>query len=286
MSVAGRLKAAAPGGTPRRAQWMRTNVVSWFARLGRPPRGNGATPAWRAPSRLIPGALIALALVAGTMVLIDAWAIAQARNCPQWLHTIFNELSDFGRSAWFLVPIGLLLIAIAALASPALARMSRLVLAAVSVRLGFLFAAIALPGLVVTIVKRLIGRARPLIDGNLDPFVYRPLGWSVEYAGLPSGHATNACAAAIAIGALWPKSRPFMWAYALVIAISRVVMTAHHPSDVLAGAIAGTVGALLVRDWFAARGLGFALGPDGRVVTLPAPSFRRIKRVARQAIAP
>ncbi len=107
MSVAGRLKAAAPGGTPRRAQWMRTNVVSWFARLGRPPRGNGATPAWRAPSRLIPGALIALALVAGTMVLIDAWAIAQARNCPQWLHTIFNELSDFGRSAWFLVPIGL-----------------------------------------------------------------------------------------------------------------------------------------------------------------------------------
>ncbi len=108
------------------------------------------------------------------------------------------------------------------------------------------------------------------IDGNLDPFVYRPLGWSVEYAGLPSGHATNACAAAIAIGALWPRSRPFMWAYALVIAISRVVMTAHHPSDVLAGAIAGTVGALLVRDWFAARGLGFALGPDGRVVTLPA----------------
>ena len=68
--------------------------------------------------------------------------------------------------------------------------MSQRVLAAIAVRLGFLFLAIGLPGLVVTIVKRLIGRARPLVEGSADPFIYRPLGWSVEYASLPSGHAT------------------------------------------------------------------------------------------------
>jgi membrane-associated phospholipid phosphatase len=71
-----------------------------------------------------------------------------------------------------------------------------------------------------------------------------------------------------------------------VIAVSRVVLTAHHPSDVLAGAVFGLVGALLVRNWFAARRLGFASCADGTVRALAGPSFARIKRVARQLVAP
>jgi undecaprenyl-diphosphatase len=174
----------------------------------------------------------------------------------------------------------------ACLASPGLNRTSQRVLAAIAVRLGFLFAAIALPGLVFTVLKRLIGRARPLVEGGADPFIYRPLGWNVEYASLPSGHATDAFAIAVAVGALWPRARPIMWAYALLIAVSRVVLTAHFPSDVVAGAVVGALGALLVRDWFAARGLAFLMAPDGVVRPLPGPSWVRIKRVARQLIAP
>jgi undecaprenyl-diphosphatase len=77
-----------------------------------------------------------------------------------------------------------------------------------------------------------------------------------------------------------------MWTYAVVIAVSRVVLTAHFPSDVMVGAIVGVVGALLVRDWYAARGLAFVLGRDGVVRPLPGPSLARIKRVARQLVAP
>ena len=117
-----------------------------------------------------------------------------AQRVPEWLIEVFDEVTDFGKSVWFLVPIALALAAIALLASPALPRMSRRVLAAVAVRLGFLFLAIGLPGLVFTVVKRLIGRARPLVGGGADPFIYRPLGWSVEYASLPSGHAIDAFA--------------------------------------------------------------------------------------------
>ena len=164
--------------------------------------------------------------------------------------------------------------------------MSRLVLTAVAVRIGFVFLAIGVPGLLVAIVKRLIGRARPLVGADADPFLYLPFGWNVEYASLPSGHATTAFAAAVAIGALWPRLRPLMWTYAVMIAVSRVVLTAHHPSDVLAGAVFGVVGALVVRDWFAARRLGFVLSVDGDIRALPGPSFARIKRVARQLVAP
>ena len=104
-----------------------------------------------------------------------------------------------------------------------------------------------------------------------DAFLYKFFLWRVEYASFPSGHATTAFAAAVAFGALWPRLRPLLWTYAIVIALSRVIVTAHHPSDVVAGAIAGAVGALLVRDWLAARRLGFSVRTDGTVAAIAGP---------------
>jgi membrane-associated phospholipid phosphatase len=285
MSVSGDLKPVTARRVAVRLQWLRGNVVQYFALFRRRPRG-AVMPAWRAPRYLAIGAVAAMAVVVAAMLVADASAIGLVKRLPEPLVAAFNRMTDFGKSVRFLVPIALLLAAIAVLASPTLTRMSRGVLAAIAVRLGFLFAAIALPGLVFTIVKRLIGRARPLVEGSADPFIYRPLGWSVEYASLPSGHATDAFAIAAAIGALWPRTRLIMWTYALVIAVSRVVLTAHFPSDVIAGAVVGTAGALIVRDWFAARGLAFSIAADGAVRPLAGPSFARIKRVARQLIAP
>ena len=182
-------------------------------------------------------------------------SLAGARQLPEWLVWLFRHITNFGLSGWFLYPIGLLLLALAAVDTPALPQMSRKVLAAISVRLGFVFAAIAIPGLFVAIVKRLIGRARPFVAGE-DAWSYKLVVWRSDYAAFPSGHATTAFAAAVAIGAVWPRARAAMWSYAVVIAVSRVIVTAHHPSDVIAGAIVGTIGALLVRNWYAARRLG------------------------------
>ena len=285
MSVGGGLKQAAADGMAARMRWVRANIARYFAFFGR-RRRPGARSAWFAPLGLGIGAVAAVAIIAATMIVVDAWAITVAGRLPEWLIATFDQVTDFGRSVRVLVPIALVLAAMAALASPALARMSQRVLAAMAVRLGFLFLAIGLPGLLFTIVKRLIGRARPLVEGSADPFVYRPLGWAVEYASLPSGHAIDAFAIAAAIGALWPRARAVMWTYAVVIAVSRIVLTAHFPSDVVAGAVVGVVGALLVREWFAARGLAFLLAADGGIRPLPGPSFARIKRVARQLIAP
>jgi membrane-associated phospholipid phosphatase len=253
------------------------NIAAWLALTVRPRRFKA--------SRLLPparrlafGALIGVVLVAVAMLLLDARSVAFARAMPPWLVELFNEITDYGKAGWFLVPIAGLIVAIAILA-PVAHRISNLVITGIVVRLTYLFFAIALPGLVVTLVKGLIGRARPSGPG---PFSYIPWTWQHEYASLPSGHTTTAFAAAAAIAALWPRLRIPMLLFAVIIAMSRVVITAHFVSDVVAAAFVGTFGAVVVRNWYAARGLAFSPGPDGAVHVRPGPSGRRIKAVARR----
>jgi undecaprenyl-diphosphatase len=284
MSLSDGAQAPAGQGAPSRVRALRANLAAFAALILRKPRPRPAAVfAWRSPAlRVAVGAIMATVALMVIMIVADSAAITQAKRLPAWLVEGFNELTDFGKAGWFLWPVGLPLAAIALLATPALPRITRLVATAMAVRLAFLFLAVGLPGLAVSIAKRIVGRARPLVEGSLDPFLFRWLRWLPEYASLPSGHATNVAAAAVAFGLIWPRARPLLWAFAIAIFASRVVIAAHYPSDVLGGAIAGVVGAWLVRDWFAARGLGFVPDGEGGVRTLAGPSFRRIKRVARQ----
>src|ERR1700749_1501536 len=150
----------------------------WIAVMVRPPRAR--------PPRVSPRALalfgLALVVIIASMFLFDTKAIELARREPLWLHDFADVITNYGRSSTFLYPFGIVLLLLAAALSPALSRMSQGVLAALAVRFGFLFVAIGLPSLFATIVKRLIGRARPYVGTHDDPFAYMPFIWKPEYA--------------------------------------------------------------------------------------------------------
>jgi membrane-associated phospholipid phosphatase len=228
-------------------------------------------------------AILTCLVVVASMFFADERAYQLALRLPVGVVDAFYAITDFGRSGWVLVPTGALVAVIALVASPALDHMTRGVLAMVATRVGFVFLAVGVPGLFVSIIKRFIGRVRPSAAG---PFAYEPFHWRPDFASLPSGHTTTAFATLVAVGALFPRARPFLWGFALLIAVSRIAVSAHFMSDVIAGAAVGALGAWCVRDWFALRRLGFVVTRDGAVKALPGPSPGRIKRVARTLIGP
>jgi membrane-associated phospholipid phosphatase len=283
MSLTSELRRDA-GGVAKVLRRCLTNVAGALATLIRKPRFHPSKP-WLWPRlKLGLAAAAAIAAFAFIQYFFDAAAIEAARTLPRWIISPFDWYTDYGKSGWFLWPLGILFLALAALPA-GLTQISQGILAAVMVRVGFLFVAIGLPSLFTTLVKNMIGRARPFVGGVANPYLFDPFHWTPAYASLPSGHATTAFAVLAAFGTLWPRARTMLLIYAILIAVSRVVVTAHHPTDVLAGALVGLVGALMVRHWFSLRGLGFSAGTDGSSRQYPGPSIRRIKSVARDLLA-
>jgi membrane-associated phospholipid phosphatase len=197
----------------------------------------------------------------------------------------FRILTDFGKSAYVLWVLAGLLCAVLVISAAARGTLRTLLLG-LGTRLQFIFLAVLVPILAGEGLKLAVGRGRPFVGGDASAFHFSHFHGSEAYQSLPSGHAITAFALAFAVSALWPRLRYLMLVYAIVIAATRLVLLAHHPSDVVAGALVGVVGAMFVRYWFAARKLGFAIGRDGTVLALPGPSFERFKRVARNPFGP
>lgn len=263
-------------------------AVSWhaLAQLVRTPSHSRRAEAARKLARhslwlSVAGAALVIAL----MLAFDQTEIQlmPARGAPGlWPIRI---LTDFGKDEYVLSVLGVALVTLA-FAAAGLHGTRRALLLGLGTRLQFLFLSVALSVFVGEILKFLIGRGRPFVGGKADPFNFIPFEGSGAYASLPSGHAITAFALAFAVSALWPRLRVFMFTYAIVILLTRLVLLAHHPSDVTAGALVGIVGAMAVRYWFAARRLGFAIRADGTIVPLAGPVSGRLKRVARGALAP
>lgn len=265
-------------------------VALALKRLTRPIKGYGAHPWHRGfpwidePKRLGVAAAVVVAIFVFGMIFLDAAATNSVRYLAHGVVWFFDWITDFGKAAWVLWPLGILFLMLAALPRN-LSRMSRAVVMALMTRVGFLFVAVSVPGLFASFIKNVIGRARPGVGGSVNPYLFDPLHWTPAYAGLPSGHATAAFAILAAFSTLFPRARTYLLIYALAIAVSRVVVRAHYPTDAAAGALVGIVGVLLVRRWFALQRLGFSILPDGTLAQYPGPSVRRIKSVARELLA-
>lgn len=255
-------------------------VSAAIARLGRPVRPNAA-PGLRLFdnwAERFSAALIGLALVLAGMAYVDP-VLQGLRGSLSGTAAVFWEMvTDVGRSGWVLIPSGVMILVILAVAPPVRSFADRLMLALVA-RLAFVFIAVGGSGLIVTTVKRIIARGRPRYFEEFGSLHFQFPSWQASYASFPSGHSQTAFAIALAFAALFPRWRKPLIAAALVVATSRVAVDAHYFTDIVAGSLWGAWFTIMTRDWFARRGLVFAPGPDRRPFPMP---WRRVRQALGQ----
>jgi membrane-associated phospholipid phosphatase len=91
--------------------------------------------------------------------------------------------------------------------------------------------------------------------------VFHGFGAAENGVMFPSGHTAMAFAACTVLGLVWPRLRWPVWAVAIGVAISRVVLI-HFLSDVVAGALIGAAVGQGVARWWATQGfLELGAGP-------------------------
>jgi undecaprenyl-diphosphatase len=247
-------------------------LVSPIAQLVRPSSDPHAGAARR---RLLRKASMLIGAGAVAVVALMVWVdvpeikLMPPRGTPGlWPVRI---LTDFGKEAFVLWLIAALLIVVT-LVAPGVREGWRPRLFRLATELQYLFLAVLVPILACELIKWIVGRGRPFVGGEANAFNFSHFAGSEAYASFPSAHAVTSAALAFAVAALWPRLRIPMIVYCLLIIATRLVLLAHHPSDVVAGAMFGVVGAMAVRTWFAGRSLLFAIGHDGAILPPAGPA--------------
>jgi lipid A 4'-phosphatase len=218
---------------------------------------DGATPVIAMVERLAetPGGKRILA--AGALVLAEAIAIIWVdRAIADFFHDhaaalqpFFDIVQRFGLGFPYLVISAL---AFAVLRwSGRLARLQRWdeAMRAAAYIPAFAFAAIAASGLLVDLIKIVVGRTRPKLLFATGAYDFTWFGWQPDHWSFPSGHAATAAALMTALWCLWPRA---LWVYvaaAVLVAASRVVTGQHYLSDVIAGAVIGVVVTRVLAAW-------------------------------------
>jgi len=213
--------------------------------------------------------------VAGFVVLIavlhllDHALVVWGGSLPDEVRGVFKWITRWGESDWILIPslAGLVIAWLLSLVTRDRLREWARQLLVVS---SFIFLGVGLPSLVATLLKRIIGRARPMEWTVEAPLSFTPWNWNAyTYQSFPSGHSTTAFSLALTIAFLWPRSFWPMLGFAALIALSRIVLGQHYITDVTAGAVLGTLGAFAVRNFFVARGWLFEKAEGGEIVRRP-----------------
>jgi undecaprenyl-diphosphatase len=118
------------------------------------------------------------------------------------------------------------------------------------------------------ILKPIFARPRPSV-ALADT---RPLFGVRHTYSFPSSHATNFFAAAPVVSALFPSSLIACYALAAAVSYSRIYVGDHYPSDVIAGAILGSLVGFLGRKGYRRALRTWGPGGEGAAEAMPATS--------------
>lgn len=207
--------------------------------------------------------LFSISLFTLAAIVFDT-AIGKAGLVPDRLLLIVaTTMTRFGEADWCLVISFILILKGSALARLATTVRQRCRGVFVTIIGAHAFLSIALSGLAVNLLKRAFGRARPGQFGLDGAFHFTPFASNSQFESFPSGHSTTMGAVFMIAALLLPRYRVGVLVVALWFGMTRVVVGAHYPSDVIAGLCFGAGFTWLLARLLACYGLGFRLDATG-----------------------
>lgn len=261
-------KAPPPAGRSPRAA--RAFKAAWLSLIRpQPPIG---PPAWTRSMTWM--ALCAVVAIFAAHFLDDgATLFVRASHSP--FVAAMAEITDVGKSQWYLGAAALVFVGIGFLDWGERSRFGRSRLAFLFAQAGYVFVAVGFARIVVTISKVLIGRARPTLFDEGGSLHFRPFTSADVFNSFPSGHSATMGAIAMALMLWFPKARIPFFLLCAFVATTRIAARAHYPSDVVAGYAVGLLPALFVARWLARRRAAFRFRRDE---LLPVPRYRVRRR--------
>jgi membrane-associated phospholipid phosphatase len=124
----------------------------------------------------------------------------------------------------------------------------------------FVFASVAVSGVVALLIKLIFGRFRPIMFFTEGLYGFNFFNPSEDLNSFPSGHAATALSLAFALSLLFPRYRFPLFCFGLLVAVSRTVTTAHFLSDSVAGAWLGIATVCLLQQAIVRKGKAQSYG--------------------------
>ena len=206
--------------------------------------------------------------------LLFDWPVgATIKNLSPPIHFFGKMLTNFGDSGWIIIVSAFLFFegwAGSRLLHSQRCRCQALRICQIG---GYLLTTIVLSGLLANLLKRAIGRARPTHFADWGPFGFSPFNGRSSFESFPSGHATTIGALFVALAFLCPRYRYIFAVCALWLALTRVMIGAHYPSDVIAGLALGGWFSFMTAIVYSRYGLLFRIGDAG----WPTPKWPLLK---------
>jgi membrane-associated phospholipid phosphatase len=219
--------------------------------------------------------LLAMLVILAMLATIDVAASRGAIAWPDQWRAPFFFVTDYGLSDWVLIPTLVLMILLRLAMFPLRGAWHKAAGEGAMIS-AFVFLGVGVPGLLTNLLKRLVGRGRPSEFDTAGAFSFQNIFNDWTFQSFPSGHSATAIATAFVAGFLLPPLFPVLMVVGLLVAISRVPVGMHYPSDVFAGIIVGMLGAYLVRNIFARRDWLFHQLPDGRIIRKPLVGLKQV----------
>lgn len=204
---------------------------------------------------ILPVALVVLFLYTFVDTPVEKFLL-ESGDYPHVFVDIFDKVTEAGNSVYIIVACALWTLARLCTDTDKLTESVINVYNKITMYCVYMLGTVIIGGLVGQVFKMVIGRGRPKFFEEFGSHYFQHFhAPGYDFTSMPSGHSITIASIGIALMILLPRFK-YLWLFmAVIVAFSRVAVSAHYPSDVVFGFYVGTYSSLFIYYWMKNRNI-------------------------------